>query len=129
VVAENETATRDFDLAQAPRHTVSGHVRDGAGAALPNARVEIVIDGVPASLATVAADGTFSALGFYAAGKPVDITVTPPAGSPLPSLHGSATTWNLGAPVTINFDAKHGGTLVIRYTSLEELEGILGHLR
>lgn len=35
----------------------------------------------------------------------------------------------IGAPVTINFDGKSVGTLVIRYGSIEELEGILKHLR
>ena len=35
----------------------------------------------------------------------------------------------IGAPVTINFDGKSVGTLVIRYGSIEELEGILSHLR
>jgi ParB family chromosome partitioning protein len=35
----------------------------------------------------------------------------------------------IGAPVTINFDGKSAGTLVIRYTSVDELEGILTHLR
>jgi ParB family chromosome partitioning protein len=35
----------------------------------------------------------------------------------------------IGAPVSITFDGKRAGTLVIRYGSLEELEGILAHLR
>jgi ParB family transcriptional regulator, chromosome partitioning protein len=35
----------------------------------------------------------------------------------------------IGAPVSINFDGKSNGTLVIRYTSVDELEGILTHLR
>ena len=35
----------------------------------------------------------------------------------------------IGAPVTINFDGKSAGTLVIRYTTVDELEGILTHLR
>jgi ParB family chromosome partitioning protein len=35
----------------------------------------------------------------------------------------------IGAPVTINFDGKNAGTLVIRYSSVDELEGILAHLR
>ena len=35
----------------------------------------------------------------------------------------------IGAPVSINYDGKSNGTLVIRYSTLEELEGILVHLR
>jgi ParB family chromosome partitioning protein len=35
----------------------------------------------------------------------------------------------IGAPVMINFDGKSNGTLVIRYSTLEELEGILTHLK
>jgi ParB family chromosome partitioning protein len=37
-------------------------------------------------------------------------------------------TEKIGAPVTITFNAKGKGQLVIRYTSLDELEGILKHL-
>jgi ParB family chromosome partitioning protein len=35
----------------------------------------------------------------------------------------------VGAPVSINFDGKSNGTLVIRYSTLDELEGILTHLK
>ncbi len=35
----------------------------------------------------------------------------------------------IGAPVTITFDGKKTGTVVIRYGSVDELEGILTHLR
>lgn len=35
----------------------------------------------------------------------------------------------LGAPVDITYDNKGKGTLVIRYSSLEELDGVLSHLR
>jgi len=35
----------------------------------------------------------------------------------------------IGAPVSITFDGKSAGTLVIKYTSVDELEGILKHLR
>jgi len=35
----------------------------------------------------------------------------------------------IGAPVSITFDGKRSGTLVIRYGSMDELEGILAHLR
>jgi ParB family transcriptional regulator, chromosome partitioning protein len=35
----------------------------------------------------------------------------------------------LGAPVTINFDGKSKGELIVRYSSIEELDGILRHIR
>ena len=35
----------------------------------------------------------------------------------------------IGAPVAIAYDAKRGGTVVIRYSNIDELEGILKHLR
>jgi ParB family transcriptional regulator, chromosome partitioning protein len=35
----------------------------------------------------------------------------------------------IGAPVAITFDAKRGGSVVIRYGNIDELEGILKHLR
>ncbi len=35
----------------------------------------------------------------------------------------------IGAPVSISCNAKGRGRLVIRYASLEELDGILGHIR
>ena len=35
----------------------------------------------------------------------------------------------IGAPVSINFDGKSAGSLVIRYSTVDELEGILTHLR
>jgi ParB family chromosome partitioning protein len=38
-------------------------------------------------------------------------------------------TERVGAPVSIDHDAAGKGQLVIRYTTLDELEGILGHLR
>jgi ParB family transcriptional regulator, chromosome partitioning protein len=35
----------------------------------------------------------------------------------------------LGAPVTISFDGKSKGELVVRYSSMEQLDGILRHIR
>ena len=35
----------------------------------------------------------------------------------------------IGAPVSINFDGKSNGALVIRYSTLDELEGILTHIK
>ncbi len=35
----------------------------------------------------------------------------------------------IGAPVTITFDGKGAGTLVVRFNSVDELEGVLAHLR
>jgi ParB family transcriptional regulator, chromosome partitioning protein len=35
----------------------------------------------------------------------------------------------LGAPVTINFDGRNKGELIVRYSTMEELDGILRHIR
>jgi ParB family transcriptional regulator, chromosome partitioning protein len=35
----------------------------------------------------------------------------------------------LGAPVSINFDGRSKGELIVRYSSMEQLDGILRHLR
>ena len=62
----------------------------------------------------------------------------PPALTPLPVARAKdpdtvrlevELSARIGAPVTITFDGKSAGTLVVRYNSVDELEGILAHLR
>jgi ParB family chromosome partitioning protein len=62
----------------------------------------------------------------------------PPVLTPLPAARAKdpdtarlevELSGRIGAPVTITFDGKGAGTLVVRYNSVEELEGILSHLR
>ena len=52
-----------------------------------------------------------------------------PAKDPDTRLLETRLSDQIGAPVVINADHKGGGQLVIRYSSLEELDGILEHLR
>jgi hypothetical protein len=57
-ILEDQTTTQDFALDPAPTHTVSGHVRDGDGAAIEGATVTIL--GTPIPPATTDADGFYS---------------------------------------------------------------------
>lgn len=57
-VNDGATTTQDLDLAAAPSHTVSGHVRDGSGAPLAGAAVTIL--GTPIAPATTDAGGFYS---------------------------------------------------------------------
>lgn len=84
---------------------ITGTVHGPGGAALPGASVDITIDGQPAALATTGSDGSFVTAGYLAPNKPIDITITPAAGGALPALHGTSTTWNLGAPLAIDYAA------------------------
>lgn len=65
--------------------TITGTVHQGA-TPIANARVQITIDGVPTTLGTTAANGTYSVLGHHKAGADVTVAVTPPASSGLPRL-------------------------------------------
>lgn len=65
--------------------TITGTVHQGA-TGIANARVQITIDGVPTTLTTTAANGTFSVLGHHAVNKAVTVEITPPAASGLPRL-------------------------------------------
>jgi subtilisin family serine protease len=55
-IVENQTTTRDFDLAVAPRHTLSGHVRDNGG--VPVARAAVQLAGTELR-ATTSDDGAY----------------------------------------------------------------------
>ncbi|HWH01528.1 MAG TPA: S8 family serine peptidase [Pilimelia sp.] len=57
-ITEGGTATRDFDLTMAPRHTVSGHVRDDRGA--PVAGAEVTVPDTPLPPARTGPDGRYA---------------------------------------------------------------------
>ncbi|TML24059.1 MAG: hypothetical protein E6G32_04640 [Actinobacteria bacterium] len=57
-VNDGATTTQDFNLVQAPHHSVSGHVRDTAGNGVANATVEIL--NTPMPPATTDASGVYS---------------------------------------------------------------------
>ena len=56
-ITENTTTTQDLDLAPAPRHTVSGHVRDSSGA--PVAGTAVSLPDTPLPAVTTDADGAY----------------------------------------------------------------------
>ena len=84
----NYTTTGALPMLSAP-DSISGSVHQGA-TPISGARVQLTIDGVPTTLATTAANGTYTVLGHHAAaGKLVKVEITPPASSGLPRLEAS----------------------------------------
>jgi hypothetical protein len=81
-------------------NAVTGTVKDGAGAALAGAQVQLTSGGVPSSLATTAADGSFTVRTSFAPSATVDVAVTPPAGKGLPVL---AATGSFGSSIAIQY--------------------------
>ena len=81
---------------------VSGTVLDGTGNPLAGAHVQLTSGGVPSSLATTAADGSFSLHEAFTAGAQVAVDVVPPAGRGLPRLAATGA-FNLGQPLQIHY--------------------------
>lgn len=67
---------------------VNGEVRDPDNAPVAGARVSVKVDGLPATVAVSAADGTFSL--WVSAGDGMEVSVVPPSGRGLPRLVGAA---------------------------------------
>ena len=82
--------------------TVSGTVKTGGGAAIPGATVKLSSGGVPSTIATTAADGSFTVKESFAAGAQVTVDVTPPTGSGLPRLTATSA-FNLGSPLAVAY--------------------------
>lgn len=82
---------------------VTGVVRGPTGAALGGARVALRVEGIPSTVATSAADGTFSLLARP--GTTADVVVTPPAGSGLPRLAGAVDASAYTAGLVIDYAA------------------------
>jgi len=57
-ISDGATTVQNFQLVTVPSHSLSGHVRDDQGAAVPNVKVTIV--GTPLTPATTGADGSYS---------------------------------------------------------------------
>jgi hypothetical protein len=77
--------------------TLGGSVLDAAGAPVAGARVSLTSGGVPSTVATTAADGTFSLR--WREGSTVEkVTVVPPVGSDLPRLDAQV---EIGAMMSI----------------------------
>jgi hypothetical protein len=93
---------------------VAGTVHDPADAPLPGAKVQLSIDGVPSTLATTAADGTFAVQAVPLVGAAVTIEVTPPGASGLPRLSATSRSFDLA------------GSLAIRYAASLALKDLAG---
>ena len=100
--AADVSAAIDLDAGIA----VTGSVVDGAGDPVAGARVSMMVDGAPSTLATTSAAGAFSLRAR--AGGPVAVTVVPADGSGLPELDLPATTGTAVAD---------GSTLAIAYSA------------
>ncbi len=68
--------------------TITGTVRQGV-TAIGNAKVQLTIDGVPTTLATTAANGTFTVQGVDVANANVKVEVTPPPVTGIPRFEAT----------------------------------------
>lgn len=81
----------DPPLELATGQTVSGTVRDSANIGVANAKVQLVIGGVPSAIGTTTATGAFTLHAASPPGADVTVTVTPPAATGLPRLVATNT--------------------------------------
>ncbi len=81
---------------------ITGTVLAPGGGPLANAQVQLASNGVPSTIATTAADGSFTILASFAAGSSVSVSVIPPASSGLARL---AATTTLAQPLAISYNA------------------------
>jgi hypothetical protein len=84
-------------------NAVTGVMKDGSGAALAGAQIQLDHDGVPSTLATTAADGSYTVRTSQPASGPFNVHVWPPAG------RGLGTLYPYDVP---------GPTIDVRYQSL-----------
>ncbi|HET7503251.1 MAG TPA: carboxypeptidase-like regulatory domain-containing protein, partial [Kofleriaceae bacterium] len=83
---------------------VTGTVRDPKNALLEGATVQLTLDGVPSTVATTAADGSFALRAATPpSAAPVTVDVVPPAASGLPRLTATSQSFNLGMPLQIRY--------------------------
>ncbi len=101
--------TGQTTLAVTAGSAISGVVTGPSGAVLANATVQLTINNIPTTIATTAANGSFTVHGVLAPGQLSLVDVTPPAASGLPRLTASAT-FDLTQSVQVHYAA----ALVIR---------------
>lgn len=99
----------------------TGTVLDRGGAPLANAQVQLEQLGVPSTIATTAANGTFTVHTTFDATDAITATITPPATSGLPRLTATAN-FDLTKQVQISYAASPAscnlsGTPVTRATA------------
>ncbi|HEY1817491.1 MAG TPA: hypothetical protein VGG74_34360 [Kofleriaceae bacterium] len=80
---------------------IAGTVTVG-GSPLAGAQVQLASSGVPSTIATTAADGSFSVLASFGSGAAVTVSVVPPATSGLARMSASTT---LAPPLAIAYSA------------------------
>jgi hypothetical protein len=83
---------------------VNGIVRGPGGAGLSGAKIQLSSGGVPSTLATTLADGSFSLRTSFAAGSTVTVKVTPTAASGLPRLEATGA-FDLGTSMQVTYSA------------------------
>ena len=81
--------------------TLTGTVRQGA-TKIANAKVQLTIAGVPTTLATTDANGTFTTLGVPVSGATVKVEVTPVTTSGLPRLESTAM-FDVTSSIDVNY--------------------------
>lgn len=90
-------------LVVGPGTVVTGTVRGPSGAGFGGAKVQLYAGGVPSTLATTAADGSFSVrTDFPASATAVTVKVTPPPASGLPRLEATSA-FDLGSALQISY--------------------------
>ncbi len=82
----------------------TGTVLDRGGGPLANAQVQLVQLGVPSTIATTAANGTFTIHHTFDATDPITATITPPPASGLPRLTATAG-FDLAVPLQVSYAA------------------------
>ncbi|HEX2690075.1 MAG TPA: carboxypeptidase-like regulatory domain-containing protein, partial [Kofleriaceae bacterium] len=82
---------------------VTGTVHDPADVPLAHAKVQLLIDGVPSTLATTVDDGSFTVNAVLAGNAAVTVEVTPPDASGLPRLSATSQTFDLAMPLQIRY--------------------------
>jgi hypothetical protein len=90
-------------LVVGPGTVVTGIVRGPSGVGFGGAKVQLYAGGVPSTLGTSAADGSFSVrTDFPANASAVTVKVTPPPASGLPRLEATSA-FNLATAIQINY--------------------------
>lgn len=92
-------------LVVGPGTSVSGIVLDPSGAGLVGAKVQLIGNGVPSTLATTVTGGSFTLRADYPANATMFVKVTPPATSGLPRLEASSAQFVLGQAIQVNYAA------------------------
>ncbi|HET9991497.1 MAG TPA: hypothetical protein VFQ65_23370 [Kofleriaceae bacterium] len=100
---------------------VGGTVVDRGGSPLANAQVQLEQLGVPSTIATTAANGSFTTHATFDSTDPIIVTITPPATSGLPRLTATAV-FDLTKSVQVSYAASPAscnlaGTPVTRATA------------